>query len=105
MKDLKLTLLYLGVPVVDRSILVGDNQSVVNACTQPHSKLHKRHLMLSYHFVREQIATGNYAYVWLNGKSNYSDLLSKHWGRQDVKSLLEPLLFGWKGITSDEKDE
>jgi len=53
MKDLKFTLLYLGVPIVDRSIMVGDNKTVVDCATQPHYKLVKRHLMLSYHYVRE----------------------------------------------------
>eukprot|EP00985_Skeletonema_marinoi_P030291 scaffold31452_cov190-Skeletonema_marinoi.AAC.1 len=39
MKDLKFTLLYLGVPIVDRSIMVGDNKTVVDCATQPHYKL------------------------------------------------------------------
>ena len=100
MKHLKYTLLYLGVPVVDRSILIGDNKTVVDSTTQPHSRLVKRHLMLSYHYVREAIATGNYAFVWLNGKDNPSDILSKHWGMQSVWQVLQPLLF-WHGDTLD----
>jgi len=100
MKANKLTLLYLGVPVIDRSVLFGDNKSVVDSTTQPHSKLHKRHLMLSYHYVREAIATGNYAYCWIDGKKNPADVLSKHWGYQSVWHLLRPILF-WKGDTMD----
>ena len=98
MKDLKYTLLYLGVPVVDRSILIGDNKTVVDSTTQPHSRLTKRHLMLSYHYVREAVATGNYAFLWLNGKDNPADILSKHWGMQSVWQVLQPLLF-WHGDT------
>ena len=55
-----------------------------------------RHLMLSYHYVREAITTGNYAYVWLNGKDNPADILSKHWSYGSVwqlLQLLQPLLF------------
>ena len=99
-KNLKYTLLYLGVPVVDRSILIGDNKTVVDSTTQPHSRLVKRHLMLSYHYVRETFATGNYAFVWLNGKDNPSDILSKHWGMQSVWQVLQLLLF-WHGDTLD----
>ena len=95
----KMTLLYMGIPLIDRSILVGDNKTVVESMTLPHSKLHKRHLMLSYHFVREAIASGNYAFSWLDGKLNPADILSKHWGYQSVWPLLKPILF-WKGDTS-----
>ena len=104
MKDIKFTLLYLGVPVIDRSIMVGDNKSVVDCATQPHSRLAKRHLMLSYHYVREAIATGNYAYVWLNGKDNPADILSKHWSYGSVWQLLQPLLF-WEGDTLECPDK
>ena len=100
MRTIKFTLLYLGVPVVDRSILVGDNKSVVDCATQPHSRLSKRHLMLSYHYVREAIASGNYAYVWIHGKLNPADILSKHWAWKDVWPFLQPLLY-WQGDTND----
>jgi len=41
--DLRMTLRYLGVPVVEKSCLFGDNQSVVTSSTIPHSSLNKRH--------------------------------------------------------------
>ena len=89
----KLTLLYLGVPVIDKSILFGDNKTAVDAGTLPHAKLHKRHLMLSYHYVREKIASGNYLYSWIPGESNPADILSKHWAYRNVWDLLKPILF------------
>jgi len=49
--------------------------------------------MLSYHFVREAIASGNYAYIWLNGKMNLADILSKHWGYQAIWPIMKPVLF------------
>jgi hypothetical protein len=45
--DLRTTLRYLGVPIRDVSYMFGDNESVINSSTQPHSKLHKRHNALS----------------------------------------------------------
>jgi len=100
MKTLKYTLLYLGVPIMDRSILIGDNKTVVDSTTQPHSRLARRHLMLSYHYVKEAIATGKYAFVWLDGKDNPADVLSKHWAFGSVWPVLQPLLF-WHGNTRD----
>ena len=96
----KLTLHYLGVPIEGASILIGDNKTAVDAATLPESRLHKRHLMLSFHFLKSAIATGAYKYVWADGKDNASDVLTKHWGYQQVWPILRPVLF-WKGDTLD----
>ena len=100
MRANKLTLMYLGVPIVGQSILFGDNQTVVDSTTIPHSKLKKRHLMLSYHYVREAIASGAYAYSFINGKHNPADILSKHWAYVDTWPNLKPMLF-WEGDTAN----
>jgi len=39
--DLHQTLRYLGVPIHEKSYLFGDNKSVVDSSSRPHSKLHK----------------------------------------------------------------
>jgi hypothetical protein len=52
----RLTFLYLGVPIEGPSILLGDNESVVKGVTIPHRRLNKRHLMLSWHYLREAIS-------------------------------------------------
>ena len=49
--DLRTTLRYFGVPVLDHSYMFGDNQSVVTSSTIPQSCLNKRHTILSYHKV------------------------------------------------------
>ena len=64
------TLEFLGVKIIGPSILFGDNKTVVDGSSQPSSKLLKRHLMLSYHYVREALATGEYIYSFINGKFN-----------------------------------
>jgi len=78
--------------------MFGDNESVVNSAAQPHAKLHKRHTALSFHRVRETIAAGILWFVHIPGDSNPADILSKHWGYQQVWQLLQPLLF-WQGDT------
>ncbi len=82
----KLTLMYLGVPIHDSPILLGDNESVVNSDTspKPKGKLHKRHLMLSYNYARENIAAGKLRFAHIPGSINASDALSKHWAYLSV---------------------
>ena len=100
--ELRNTLRYLGVPVRDSSFMFGDNQSVVNSSIQVHGKLHKRHTMLSFHRVREAIASGYVTFHFISGDMNPADILSKHWGYAQVWTRLKALLF-WKGDTADIK--
>jgi hypothetical protein len=98
--DLRNTLRYLGVPVRDKSFMFGDNKSVVDSSMQIHSKLHKRHTILSYHRVRETIASGMVGFYFIPGEHNPADILSKHWGYSQVWTQLKTLLF-WHGDTED----
>jgi hypothetical protein len=101
--DLRLYLRYLGVPIREKSYMFGDNESVVNSSIFPHAKLHKRHMALSFHRVREAMAAGIFEFHHIFGVINPSDLLSKHWGYQQVWTLLQPLLF-YRGDTADLLD-
>ena len=93
MRANKMLLLYLGVPIEGPSVLFGDNKTCVDGLSLPPSRLHKRHLMLSYHYVREAMATGEYVYAFIKGSENPSDILSKHWGHPEAWPLLRPILF------------
>ena len=97
--DLRLMLRYLGVPVHGKTFMFGDNESVVKSGSIPHSKLSKRHNALSYHFVRQAIASGMLRFGHIPGECNAADILSKHWGYSDVWPMLKPLLF-YEGDTS-----
>ncbi len=61
--------------------------------TIPHLSLNKRHNALAYHCVREMIAAKVLGYYWIDGKDTPADIVSKHWGYQQVWKLLKPLLF------------
>ena len=98
--ELRHLLRYLGVPIEGPTYLFGDNQSVVNSCSVPHGKIHKRHVILSFHRVREAIAARILRFIHILGKCNPADILSKAWGHQQTWHLLRPLLF-WEGDTSD----
>ena len=62
--DLRNTLRYLGVPIVNNAYMIGDNKSVVTSKTIPQSILSKRHNMLSYQRVREAIDAKNLEFYW-----------------------------------------
>ena len=94
--DLRTTLRYLGVPIISKSYMFGDNNSVIMNSTIPTSNLKKRHNALSYHKVREAICGKYIAYYKIPSENNYGDLMSKHNGYQQAYPLLRELLF-WKG--------
>jgi len=79
--------------------MFGDNESVVNSSSIPHSKLHKRHTALSFHRVREAVASKYVGFYFLPGADNPADVLSKHWSYVSNWKNLQCLLF-WKGDTA-----
>ena len=82
--------------------MFGDNKSVVDSASIPHFKLHKHHNALSFHRVREAIAASIVRFYHIDSGENAADMLSKHWGYQQVWPVLQPLLF-WPGDTADAK--
>jgi hypothetical protein len=91
---------YLGISVNGPTYLFGDNRSVIDSATVPHSSLNKRHVALSFHRVREAIAANVIRFMWIDSKDNPADILSKHWGYQQIWEVLKPILF-WHGDTQD----
>jgi hypothetical protein len=73
---------------------------VVKSSSIPHSLLSKRHLGLSYHYTREAVASEAVNFYHIPGDVNPADILSKHWGYQQVWTMMQPILF-WKGDTID----
>jgi hypothetical protein len=85
--DLRHTLRYLGVPVIQMSQMFGDNKTVVDSATKIHAKLHKRHTALSFHRVCEAIAAGFIGFHHIPGSRNPAGVLSKHWSYASVYGL------------------
>ena len=106
--DLQNVLPYLGFPIHDKSYVFGDNKSVVSSASTLHAKLHKRHTVLSFHCVCEAVAAKIIGFYFIEGENNLADILSKHWGYQQIWRLLRLLLF-WQGdmssIGTDEESE
>jgi hypothetical protein len=95
----RLSLRYLGVPVKE-SFMLGDNESIVNSSNIPAGKLHKRHIALSWHIVRELISAKMLYFIHIPGAINPSNMLSKQWGYQQTWMQLQELLF-WQGDIMD----
>jgi hypothetical protein len=76
--DLRSTLRYLGLPMGEKNFMFDDNKSVVDSSMQLHAKLHKRYTMLSFHHVREAIASGIVGFHFIPGEYNPANILSKH---------------------------
>jgi hypothetical protein len=100
--DLRLTLMYLGVPIQGKSLLIGDNNLVIISSTMPHSSHKKSHNALSYHRVCECIAAKILVFYKISGKFNPAYICSKHNGYQSAYPILKPLLF-WQGHISSKK--
>ena len=90
------TLRYLGVPIMNKAYMFGNNKSVVMSSTILQSILNKRHNMLSYHRVREAIATKILKIHWCSSSQNRSDRLCKHWDYMKVKDTVREL-FDYQG--------
>ena len=74
---LRYMLMMLGVPIDGPAYLFGDNLSMITSSTIPSSSLKKRHNMLSYHRVREAIASGILNLFHIPGAENPSDVMTK----------------------------
>jgi Reverse transcriptase (RNA-dependent DNA polymerase) len=85
--DLRSYLRYLGVPVNGYSYMIVDNKTVIDGATFPHAKLHKRHNALSFHRVREAVASDMLKSFFIDGEFNPADILSKHWGHHKNKPI------------------
>ena len=88
---LRNTLRYLGVPIMNKAYMFGDKKSVVTSLTIPQSIINKRHIMLSYHRVREAISAKIIEFHWCSSGQNRSDILSKHWDYTKVKDTVREL--------------
>ena len=73
---------------------------VVTSSTLPFSPLKKHHLALAYHYTREAMASGAIDFQFLPGDITPADILSKHWGYQQIWPMLQATMF-WMGDTAN----
>ena len=92
MIDLRQTFRYLGIPIHDTSYIFGDNETMIQSSSFPYARLHKRHNILSYHFVRSMISRGFIALHHIRSANNLAGILTKHsWSHNSAYNLLRPI--------------
>ncbi len=67
----------LGIHVSKPTDISGDNAGVIVNATMPEATLKKKHIALSYHSVRESVASGIIHPSKVSSKNNIADLLTK----------------------------
>ena len=67
----------LGIKVEKPYYMYGDNLGVIQNATTPEGVLKKKHVALSFHFVREAVATGVVAPRKLGSPDNFADVMTK----------------------------
>lgn len=67
----------LGIKVNNPCRLYGDNLGVIQNATMPEGTLKKKHVALSYHFVREAVAVNVISAFKVPGKDNFADVMTK----------------------------
>ena len=91
--EFRYNLRMLGVPVESKSILVGDNLSVVINTTLPLSQLKKKHQACNYHCVCEAIAAGFICLGHIDTVQNIADVCTKPLPGPLFHKLLSQYLF------------
>ncbi len=80
-QNVRYMLRCLGIPIPsDGSCptrIFGDNLSVIQNAKNPEAELKKKHVAVSFHVVREAIASGTVYPAWLYTKYNISDINTK----------------------------
>ena len=70
-----------GVPVTKPTNLFADNYGMLQSATIPDAELKKKHVAISYHFVREAIAAKIINGIWVDTHENWSDICTKALGK------------------------
>lgn len=82
----------LGVPVTRPTDLFGDNFGVIQSAVIPEGELKKKHIAISYHYVREAIAARIVNATWCRSDENFADVCTKALGSNIFRSIVEDLM-------------
>ena len=82
----------LGVKVETPTYILGDNKGVIQNATIEDSLLKKKHVAIAYHKAREAAASGICHPLWVDGRNNYSDVLTKAQTIKDFVRLVGGVL-------------
>ena len=84
----------IGIPVMDKARILGDNKGVIDNASIPGSALKKKHTSIAYHKVRECIALDLCEIFHIKGTDNPADILTKALSNELYYSNIFKLMFG-----------
>lgn len=84
----------IGVPLLDSSMLIGENMSVIVNTTMSSSVLKKKANAISYHKIRESVACKILKFVFVNSEKNHGDVFTKVLDKPKFTPLVEPYYLG-----------
>ena len=90
--SLRYMLCCLGIPVTSPTNLYGDNFRLIQSASIPDSELKKKHVAISYHFVRESIAAKIVNTLWVPTDANFVDVCMKALGPMVYNALVSELM-------------
>ena len=74
---LRYILRSFGIEVEGPTLLLGDNLGVIQSATKIDGMLKKKHVAISYHRVREAVASGTVVISHIPSNQNVADLMTK----------------------------
>ena len=90
----------LGAPIEGPIWMFGDNKSMIDSASQPSGRLQKRHLILTWHRLREKAAMGIVRFLHITSTENVADCLTKHLPHTPLWKLIKQWLF--RRFTNDD---
>jgi hypothetical protein len=82
----------LGVPITKPTNLYGDNFGVIQSAEIPEGELKKKHIAISYHYVREAITAKIVNARWCRSHENFADVCTKALGTTVFMDLVTDLM-------------
>ena len=82
----------LGIPITHPTNLYGDNFRLIQSASIPDSEMKKKHVTISYHFVRESIAAKIVNTIWVPTHTNFMDVCMKALGPMAYNALVCELM-------------
>jgi hypothetical protein len=82
----------MGVPVTNPTNLYGDNFGFIQSANIPEGELKKKHVAISYHYVREAIASGYINAIWVKSHENFADVCTKALGSNAFSDIIHDVM-------------
>ena len=87
LRGISYKLLMMGVPLTGPTYIYGDNMLVIYNTSRPGSTLKKKSNSISYHAVREAVASGECLTTHCKTRDNYYDMMKKFYMDKRSKTM------------------